>query len=70
MPAAALSLRTWPLRDEGEAYGKRLQEAGVDFEVWRAEGMIHDFLGMTNILPEAKDAIETLGGKLKEAFGT
>ncbi len=57
-----------PLRDEGEAYGKRLQEAGVDFEVWRAEGMIHDFLGMTNILPEAKDAIETLGGKLKAAF--
>ena len=57
-----------PLRDEGEAYGRRLQEAGVDFEVWRAEGMIHDFLGMTNILPEAKDAIETLGGKLKAAF--
>ena len=58
-----------PLRDEGEAYGMRLQEAGVDFEIWRAEGMIHDFLGMTNILPEAKDAIETLGGKLKTAFG-
>ena len=59
-----------PLRDEGEAYGMRLQEAGIDFEIWRAEGMIHDFLGMTNILPEAKDAIETLGGKLKAAFGT
>ena len=57
-----------PLRDEGEAYGERLQEAGVDFEIWRAEGMIHDFLGMTNILPEAKDTIETLGGKLKAAF--
>ncbi|MCH8008194.1 MAG: alpha/beta hydrolase [Chloroflexi bacterium] len=59
-----------PLRDEGEAYGMRLQEAGIDFEIWRAEGMIHDFLGMTNILPEAKDAIERLGGKLKAAFGT
>ena len=57
-----------PLRDEGEAYGMRLQEAGVDFEIWRAEGMIHDFLGMTNILPEAKEAIETLGGKLQAAF--
>ncbi len=59
-----------PLRDEGEAYAKRLQEAGVDFEIWRAEGMIHDFLGMTNILPESKDAIGTLGGKLKAAFAT
>jgi len=57
-----------PLRDEGEAYGKRLQEAGVDFEIWRAEGMIHGFLGMTNILPESKDAIERLGGNLKTAF--
>lgn len=57
-----------PLRDEGEAYGKRLQEAGIDFEILRAEGMIHDFLGMTNILPEAKQVIETLGGKLQAAF--
>nr|ACL67844.1 lipolytic enzyme [uncultured bacterium] len=57
-----------PLRDEGEAYGMRLQEAGVDFEIWRAEGMIHDFLGMTNILPESKAAIATLGGKLQAAF--
>ncbi len=57
-----------PLRDEGEEYGMRLQEAGVDFEIWRAEGTIHGFLGMTNVLPEAKDAILRLGGKLKTAF--
>ena len=59
-----------PLRDEGIAYGRRLKEAGVDFEVWVPDGMIHEFLGMTNILPEAKQAIETLGGKLRTAFAT
>ncbi len=59
-----------PLRDEGIAYGKRLQEAGVDFEVWVADGMIHEFLGMTNILPESKAAIERLAANLKTAFGT
>jgi len=57
-----------PLRDEGVAYGKRLQEAGVDMEVWVPEGMIHDYLGMTNILPEAKEAIAQIGGRLKKAF--
>ncbi len=58
-----------PLRDESEAYGRRLQEAGVDFEVWRAEGMIHGFLGMTSVISEAKDAIDRLGEKLNKAFG-
>ncbi|MCH8162448.1 MAG: alpha/beta hydrolase [Chloroflexi bacterium] len=58
-----------PLRDEGIAYGKRLQGAGVDFEVWVADGMIHEFLGMTNILPESKAAIERIAANLKTAFG-
>ncbi len=69
-PGIVLTPEFDPLRDEGEAYGKRLQEAGGDFEIWRAEGMIHDFLGMTNILPEAKSAIERLAGNIKTAFGT
>jgi acetyl esterase len=59
-----------PLRDEGVAYGKRLQEAGVDFETWVPDGMIHEFLGMTNVLPESKAAIERLAGNLKKAFDT
>jgi len=37
------------LRDEGEAYGRKLLEAGVDVTATRYEGMIHDFV-MLNAL--------------------
>lgn len=37
------------LRDEGEAYGRRLDEAGVPVTVARYVGMIHDF-GLLNAL--------------------
>ena len=37
------------LRDEGEAYGRKLREAGVDVTPVRYEGIIHDFV-MLNAL--------------------
>lgn len=39
------------LRDEGEAYGRKLDEAGVDVTTVRYNGMIHDF-GLLNGLAE------------------
>lgn len=39
------------LRDEGEAYGRRLDEAGVEVTLVRYNGMIHDF-GLLNALAE------------------
>ena len=32
------------LRDEGEQYGNKLREAGVDVTCVRVAGMVHDFL--------------------------
>ncbi len=39
------------LRDEGEAYGRKLDEAGVPVTLMRYDGMIHDF-GLLNALAE------------------
>ena len=39
------------LRDEGEAYGRKLRQAGVDTTMTRYEGVFHDFM-MLNALAE------------------
>lgn len=41
------------LRDEGEAYARKLRGAGVDVTAVRLQGMIHDFV-MLNALDQTK----------------
>lgn len=56
------------LRDEGEAYGRKLDEAGVDTVVTRYNGMIHDF-GLLNALsevPATKAALQQAGQTLAQ----
>lgn len=47
-----------PLRDEGERYGERLKEAGVDVTVRRVAGVNHGFIQHFWWLPEARAAYE------------
>lgn len=42
------------LRDEGEAYGRKLDEAGVPVTLVRYDGTIHDF-GLLNALAETPE---------------
>ena len=55
------------LRDEGEAFGRKLDAAGVPVTVTRYNGMIHDY-GLLNPLsqePTVKTALEQAGAALK-----
>ncbi|WP_337021665.1 alpha/beta hydrolase [Pantoea anthophila] len=56
------------LRDEGEAFGRKLDAAGVPVTVTRYNGMIHDF-GLLNALskePTVRTAISQASTELKE----
>jgi acetyl esterase len=59
------------LRDEGDAYGRKLREAGVDVTATRYQGIIHDFV-MLNALRgtnAAEAAITQTIGYLTKALG-
>lgn len=51
-PALIVTAEYDPLRDEGEAYGRRLTEAGVPATVRRYEGAGHGFVQHFSWLPE------------------
>ena len=68
-PALVITAEYDPLRDEGEAYGKRLQDAGVPTTCSRYDGVIHGFYGMSAVVDKAKQAITESATALKAAFG-
>lgn len=49
-----------PLRDEGEAYGKRLQEAGVDVQIHRISGAIHGYFSLPPIFEPVRRSFELI----------
>jgi len=63
-PALIIAAEYDTLRDEAEAYAERLTTAGVATHYTCADGMVHGFLQMRGIVPDAQIAIEEIARAL------
>ena len=54
-----------PLRDEGDEYAERLQQAGVPVAYKHYPGQFHGFFTMGKLLQQANAAVSEIGAWLK-----
>jgi acetyl esterase len=67
-PAMVITAEFDPLRDEGEAYAKRLEDARVPVFFKRYGGLTHGFMSMATIVDQGRKAIEDAASHLLIAF--
>jgi acetyl esterase len=67
-PALVITAENDPLRDEGEAYARKLKEAGVSVAAVRYDGTIHDFVLLNALrnVPSTEAAIKQINEGLRQ----
>jgi acetyl esterase len=68
-PALVITAEYDPLRDEGERYAARLQQAGVPTVQARYAGMIHGFFMLGELFGESRRAVEEANVWLRQTTG-
>lgn len=64
-PAMVITAEFDPLRDEGLAYAKRLQEAGVPVTASHYSGLIHAFFWLAGALDAGRELTAEIGAELR-----
>ena len=59
-----------PLRDEGEAYARRLREAGVRVSLQRHRGLIHGIVNATGVGRSGREVLLQAAGALRIGLGS
>jgi acetyl esterase len=68
-PALVVTAEFDVLRDEGEAYARRLQDAGVNVKLMRCTGMVHGFLSMIGLFKRATMYFEQVAEEIRKMVG-
>ncbi|GAF19757.1 LOW QUALITY PROTEIN: esterase/lipase [Bacillus sp. JCM 19046] len=59
-----------PLRDEGEAYAKRLFEAGNQVTAVRYDGVMHGFVSFYEVMERGNDGMRQMASYLNQSFSS